>query len=292
MPCVQTAQADRRLQLSVRDHGPGVDEAQLSHLTEAFYRADAARQRSTGGVGLGLYLCRWWRESHGGTLRLRNAHPGLELGCACRCVSRMPWPEATLEAPQAHRGHAHLQMGGARHHQHGGVVGRAEFVRTIGGDQLAGPGQHLQAAELAHEAETQAARHHGLGDAHQSLLRRQGAGDAPQLRIDEGLVQYAGMAQEAQHVSIATSAAARSQVLAAFDQHGSAPILRVGEAAALDHAQARRMAGVDEQQLGHLQLSRQRRALSPPRAVAPHTISGLQGSCIECMSSSRSAAST
>ena len=77
-PCVRTALAGDRLELSVRDFGPGVDEAQLAHLSEAFYRADAARQRSTGGVGLGLYLCRLVAQAHGGTLRLRNAQPGLE----------------------------------------------------------------------------------------------------------------------------------------------------------------------------------------------------------------------
>ena len=78
-PCMRTALADGRLELSVRDFGPGVDEAQLAHLSEAFYRADAARQRSTGGVGLGLYLCRLVAQAHGGTLRIRNAQPGLEL---------------------------------------------------------------------------------------------------------------------------------------------------------------------------------------------------------------------
>jgi signal transduction histidine kinase len=78
-PCVRTALAGGRLELSVRDFGPGVDEAQLAHLSEAFYRADAARQRSTGGVGLGLYLCRLVAQAHGGTLRIRNVPPGLEL---------------------------------------------------------------------------------------------------------------------------------------------------------------------------------------------------------------------
>jgi signal transduction histidine kinase len=77
-PCVRSALVDGRLELSVRDFGPGVDEAQRAHLSEAFYRADAARQRSTGGVGLGLYLCRLVAQAHGGTLRLRNAQPGLE----------------------------------------------------------------------------------------------------------------------------------------------------------------------------------------------------------------------
>jgi signal transduction histidine kinase len=77
-PCVRSELTEGRLELSVRDFGPGVDDAQLAHLSEAFYRADAARQRSTGGVGLGLYLCRLVAQAHGGTLRLRNAQPGLE----------------------------------------------------------------------------------------------------------------------------------------------------------------------------------------------------------------------
>jgi signal transduction histidine kinase len=78
-PCITTRVVDGRLQLSVRDFGPGVGEAQLARLSEAFYRADAARQRSTGGVGLGLYLCRRVAQAHGGTLMIRNASPGLEL---------------------------------------------------------------------------------------------------------------------------------------------------------------------------------------------------------------------
>ena len=65
--------------VSVRDHGPGVDDAQLPHLTEAFYRADAARQRATGGVGLGLTLCQLVAQAHRGSLVIRNAHPGLEV---------------------------------------------------------------------------------------------------------------------------------------------------------------------------------------------------------------------
>jgi signal transduction histidine kinase len=77
-PCVRSELVDGRLELSVRDFGPGVDDAQLAHLSEAFYRADTARQRSTGGVGLGLYLCRLVAQAHGGTLHLRNARPGLE----------------------------------------------------------------------------------------------------------------------------------------------------------------------------------------------------------------------
>ena len=65
--------------LTVRDFGPGVDEAQLERLTEPFYRTDSARQRATGGVGLGLYLCRLVAQAHGGSFAVRNAQPGLEI---------------------------------------------------------------------------------------------------------------------------------------------------------------------------------------------------------------------
>ena len=65
------------LRLSVRDHGPGVPPEQLVHLAEAFYRPDSDRGRRSGGVGLGLYLCRLIAQAHGGRLELRAAEPGL-----------------------------------------------------------------------------------------------------------------------------------------------------------------------------------------------------------------------
>lgn len=78
-PVEVTLRSDEHaLQLTVRDFGRGVAEGQLAHLTEPFFRADQARQRATGGVGLGLYLCRLIAQAHGGTLEARNARPGLE----------------------------------------------------------------------------------------------------------------------------------------------------------------------------------------------------------------------
>lgn len=65
--------------ITVRDYGTGVDEDALAHLAEPFFRPDAARERSTGGVGLGLYLCKLVALAHGGSFAIRNAHPGLEV---------------------------------------------------------------------------------------------------------------------------------------------------------------------------------------------------------------------
>lgn len=70
---------DGMLRLAVRDFGPGVSDEQLAHLAEPFHRTDAARARSTGGVGLGLYLCRLVVQAHGGTLGFARAEPGLAV---------------------------------------------------------------------------------------------------------------------------------------------------------------------------------------------------------------------
>lgn len=68
---------DGRVCLTVRDWGPGVPDDQLPHLAQPFYRPDAARTRTAGGVGLGLYLCKLVALAHGGSFAVRNAEPGL-----------------------------------------------------------------------------------------------------------------------------------------------------------------------------------------------------------------------
>jgi signal transduction histidine kinase len=56
--------------LIISDHGTGISAKDLEHITEPFYRADSARQRSTGGYGLGLYLCRQIVQAHGGRIKI------------------------------------------------------------------------------------------------------------------------------------------------------------------------------------------------------------------------------
>ena len=58
--------------LEVIDQGEGIAEEHLCHISEPFYRADSARQRNTGGFGLGLYLCRLIAEAHGGELQIAS----------------------------------------------------------------------------------------------------------------------------------------------------------------------------------------------------------------------------
>ena len=61
-------------ELSVRDHGPGIDPDDLPHVFDRFYRARAAR--SMPGSGLGLSIVRQVVEAHGGTVTAENAEGG------------------------------------------------------------------------------------------------------------------------------------------------------------------------------------------------------------------------
>lgn len=60
--------------ITVRDHGPGIDPADLPHVFERFYRADAAR--SLPGSGLGLSIVAQIATEHGGSVEARNADGG------------------------------------------------------------------------------------------------------------------------------------------------------------------------------------------------------------------------
>ncbi len=78
-PVVRTAIEGSDLVIEVRDFGRGVPDEALRQLSEPFFRPDTARQRTTGGVGLGLYLCRLVAQAHGGTIAFFNAQPGLRV---------------------------------------------------------------------------------------------------------------------------------------------------------------------------------------------------------------------
>ncbi len=58
--------------IEIEDDGCGISADDIPYLTEPFYRVDPARQRQTGGYGLGLYLCKVVAEAHGGVLSIES----------------------------------------------------------------------------------------------------------------------------------------------------------------------------------------------------------------------------
>jgi len=76
--------------LRVRDHGPGLPEGAEAAVFERFWRTGEARDRATGGAGLGLAIVAGVAEAHGGTVTAANADDGgaqfeVRLPRAARC---------------------------------------------------------------------------------------------------------------------------------------------------------------------------------------------------------------
>ena len=65
-----------KVQIKVRDHGPGVPECELCTIFQPFYRASESRERKTGGTGLGLAISERAVQLHHGTVTAENADGG------------------------------------------------------------------------------------------------------------------------------------------------------------------------------------------------------------------------
>ncbi|MDY5128037.1 sensor histidine kinase [Actinotignum sp. GS-2025f] len=67
---VATSLADGQVLISVVDQGEGIDAAQRERIFERFYRGDAARDRNSGGSGIGLAIVKHVVQDHGGRIKL------------------------------------------------------------------------------------------------------------------------------------------------------------------------------------------------------------------------------
>lgn len=69
---VKASEKDGMIETEIRNTKSHIDEEDLPHLFEAFYRSDSSRNRRSGGSGLGLYLGKIIVERHNGTATLDN----------------------------------------------------------------------------------------------------------------------------------------------------------------------------------------------------------------------------
>jgi len=58
--------------LSIRDHGPGLPENELTNIFKPFYRVTDSRSRDSGGAGLGLAITERVVRLHGGNIQAMN----------------------------------------------------------------------------------------------------------------------------------------------------------------------------------------------------------------------------
>jgi signal transduction histidine kinase len=79
---------DGKSRTTIRDYGLGVPEEHLPHIFDPFYRVETDRNRSSGGVGLGLSIARRAIELHKGRITAANASPGLAVEIVLPVASR------------------------------------------------------------------------------------------------------------------------------------------------------------------------------------------------------------
>ncbi|WP_438031013.1 CheR family methyltransferase [Sorangium sp. So ce233] len=64
---------DGGAELDVVDYGPGIPTADLPHVFSSFYQVERPKGSSSGGMGLGLFICREIVKAHGGQISVRSS---------------------------------------------------------------------------------------------------------------------------------------------------------------------------------------------------------------------------
>lgn len=81
-----------KVAIKIQDSGQGIDQADLPHIFDRFYRADKARTRETGGTGLGLAITREIIARHHGTVEVEST-----VGKGSTFVVQLPLAQSKQE---------------------------------------------------------------------------------------------------------------------------------------------------------------------------------------------------
>ena len=82
---IRAEKQDDQAVVTVEDTGEGIPPERLAHIFERFYRGDAARDRASGGAGLGLAIVRELVEAMGGDVSVES-----RVGQGSRFSFRLP----------------------------------------------------------------------------------------------------------------------------------------------------------------------------------------------------------
>ncbi len=85
---IRTTNSDGCLLVEVSDTGSGIEPHKLSRIFDAF---EQATRNSSGGLGLGLAICKALVELHGGAIEARSAGPG----SGASFIVKLPCPAVT-----------------------------------------------------------------------------------------------------------------------------------------------------------------------------------------------------
>jgi signal transduction histidine kinase len=81
---ITTKQRDKFHDISVADQGPGIEEEEIEHIFEKFYRGENVRY-CVPGTGMGLPIAKMIVEAHGGTIVSPTVQDGVRFSpSACQ----------------------------------------------------------------------------------------------------------------------------------------------------------------------------------------------------------------